>query len=185
MRSNINYIDKEEFLRIYLFARANAFTTNNIYGAFRGARLVPLDTSIVLEHLKAKPRLSTPNDSTNPMEPFVLRTPQNISQLQRYTTVVLESLRNKSHSPGSPEQHIIKQLCKSAKIAMHTAALIASTNESLTTANARLSRKQAKKRLYISHGGVLTREEGAALAEAKANKTTKKRANKVTKSRKK
>ena len=68
---------------------------------------------------------------------------------------------------------------------MHTTALIASANESLTAANAQLSRKQAKKRSYISHGGVLTREEGAALAEAKANKTTKKRANKVTKSRKK
>ena len=68
---------------------------------------------------------------------------------------------------------------------MHTAALIASQNETLMTANAQLSRKQTKKRSYIAHGGVLTGEEGATLAEAKAKKPVKKRANKVTKNRKK
>jgi hypothetical protein len=58
---------------------------------------------------------------------------------------VLESLRNRSHSPGSPEQYIIEQLYKSAEIAMYTAALIASTNESLIATNIQLTRKQAKK----------------------------------------
>src|SRR5579871_3333277 len=97
---------------------------------------------------------------------------------------MLESLRNGSHSLGSLEQLIIEQLCKSAEIAMHTAALIASTNESLIATNARLTRKQAKKRSYIAYGGVLTGEEGAALAKAKGDKKVKKRPNKVTKNRK-
>jgi hypothetical protein len=87
--------------------------------------------------------------------------------------------------PGSPEQLIIEQLYKSAEIAMHSAALIASTNKSLIATNTRLTRKQAKKRPYIASGGVLTREEGAILANApkpkKAPKPRKKQ-NKVTKS---
>jgi hypothetical protein len=182
MRLGVNHIDKQEFLRLYPPSRAQSFTTSNIHGAFRGAGLVPFNPAIVLAHLKVKSRQSTPVDSANPTEPFVLQTPQNISQLQRHTAVVLDSLRNGSHSPGSPEQLIIEQLCKSAETAMHTAALIASTNESLIATNARLTRKQAKKRSYVAYGGVLTGEEGAALAEAKRNKQAKKKPNKVTKS---
>jgi hypothetical protein len=36
---------------------------------------------------------------------------------------------------------------------MHTAALIASTNESLIAANTKLTRKQAKKQSYIASRG--------------------------------
>jgi hypothetical protein len=181
MRLGINHIDKQEFLRVYPLARASAFTASNIHGAFRGAGLIPLDPAVVLEHLKVKSRLLTP-DNLAPNEPIVLQTPQNISQLQHHTAVVLESLRNRSHSPGSPEQLIIEQLCKSAEIAMHTAALIASTNESLIAANTRLTRKQAKKRSYIASGGVLTGEEGAILAKEKSAPKPRKKPNKVTKS---
>jgi hypothetical protein len=66
---------------------------------------------------------------------------------------------------------------------MHSAALIARTNESLITTNTRLTRKQAKKRSYIASGGVLTGEEGAMLAKAKSAPKPRKKPNKVTKSR--
>jgi hypothetical protein len=184
MRLGINYIDKQEFLQIYPLARASAFTASNIYRAFRGAGLILLDPAVVIKHLKVESRQLTP-DNLPPNEPIVLHTPQNISQLQHHTAVVLESLHNRSHSPGSPEQLIIEQLCKSAEIAMHSAALIASTNESLIATNTRLTRKQAKKRSYIVSGGVLTGEEGAMLANApKPKKAPKprKKPNKVTKS---
>jgi hypothetical protein len=184
MRLGINHIDKQEFLQIYPLARASAFTASNIHGAFRGAGLIPLDPAVVIKHLKVESRQLTP-DNLLPNKPIVLHTPQNISQLQHYTTVVLESLYNRLHSPGSPEQLIIEQLCKSAEIAMYTAALIAGTNESLIATNTRLTRKQAKKRLYIASGGVLTGEEGAMLANApKPKKAPKprKKPNKVTKS---
>jgi hypothetical protein len=184
MRLGINHIDKQEFLRIYPLTRAKAFTTSNIHRAFRGARLVLLEPAIVLAHLKVEPRPITPTTTSLAM-PFVLRTLQNISQLQRHTAIVLESLRNSSHSPRSPEQLIIKQLCKSAETSMHTAALIASTNESLLTTNTRLTRKQGKKRQYIASGGVLTGEEGALLANGISTKKAKvKRPNRVTKPRK-
>jgi hypothetical protein len=68
---------------------------------------------------------------------------------------------------------------------MHTAALIASINKLLIATNARLTRKQVKKRSYIASGGVLTGEEGAELAElpkAKGNKKARKKSNKVMKS---
>ena len=179
IRLGINHIDKQEFLRIYPLARASAFTASNIYRAFRGAGLIPLDPAVVIKHLKVEPRQLTPDNPPN--EPIVLQTPQNISQLQHHTAVVLESLRNGSHSPGSPEQLIIEQLCKSAEIAMHTAALVANTNESLIAANTRLTRKQAKKRLYIASGGVLTGEEGAMLAKERSTPKPRKKPNKVTK----
>jgi hypothetical protein len=66
---------------------------------------------------------------------------------------------------------------------MHTAALIASTNESLIATNTRLTRKQAKKRSYIASGGVLTGEEGAVLAKERNVQKPRKKPNKVTKSR--
>ena len=122
-------------------------------------------------------------DNPAPNKPIVLQILQNISQLQYYTTVVLELLYNRLYSPGSPEQLIIKQLYKSAEIAMYTAALIAGTNESLIVANTRLTRKQAKKQSYIATGGVLTGEEGAILAKEKCTPKPRKKPNKVTKVR--
>jgi hypothetical protein len=65
---------------------------------------------------------------------------------------------------------------------MHTAALIAGTNESLIAANTRLTRKQAKKQSYFASGGVLTGEEGAMLAKEKSAPKPRKKPNKVTKS---
>jgi hypothetical protein len=109
-----------------------------------------------------------------------------LSQLQYYTTVVLELLYNRLYSPGSPEQLIIEQLYKSTEIAIYTAVLIAGTNKSLIAANIQLTRKQAKKQLYIVSGGILTGEEGAILANAPKPKSTpklKKKFNKVTKGR--
>jgi hypothetical protein len=66
---------------------------------------------------------------------------------------------------------------------MHTAALIACTNESLLTANTRLTRKQGKKRQYIASGGVLTGEEGAVLAN-RTSSTKAKGTNRIAKPRK-
>jgi hypothetical protein len=138
-----------------------------------------LDPAVVIKYFKV--RQSIP-DSLAPNKPIVLQTLQNISQLQHYTTVVLESLYNRLYSPGSPEQLIIEQLCKSAEIAIYTAVLIAGTNESLIAANTRLTRKQAKKRSYIASGGVLTGKEGAMLAKEKSAPKPRKKPNKVTKS---
>ena len=70
---------------------------------------------------------------------------------------------------------------------MHTAALIAYTNESLLTTNTRLTKKQGKKRQYIALGGVLTRKEGAVLANGTSSTKAKAKAkgpNRVTKPRK-
>jgi hypothetical protein len=138
-----------------------------------------LDLAIILAYLKVESRLSIPNNSTSKL--FVLQILQNISQLQYYTAVVLELLYKRLYSPGSTEQLIIKQLYKSTEIAIYSAVLIASTNKLLTATNIQLSRKQAKKQLYIVSGGILTREEGTVLAEAKANKKVKKRPNRITK----
>jgi hypothetical protein len=68
---------------------------------------------------------------------------------------------------------------------MHTAALIASTNETFLIANTRLTRKQRKKRQYIASEGVLTREEGALLVNGTSSvKAKAKRLNRLTKPRK-
>jgi hypothetical protein len=122
----INYINKQEFLQIYLLAWADVFTTSNIYRAFQGTELVLLDPAIVLVYLKVELQLSIPKNSTS--KPFVLQTLQNILQLQYYTAVVLELLYKGLYSYRSTEQLIIEQLYKSAEIAIHSAVLIASTN---------------------------------------------------------
>jgi hypothetical protein len=150
MYLGINYINKQEFLQVYLLARASVFTVSNIYRVFRSAGLILLDPAVVIKYLKVEPRQLTPNNPA-PNKPIVLQTPQNILQLQHYTTVVLELLYNRSYSPRSPEQLIIEQLYKSTEIAIYTAALIAGTNKSLIATNTRLtgSKQRSDYILYL------------------------------------
>jgi hypothetical protein len=55
--SRINYINKETFLLAFKVAFSKAFTTENVYAGFRGARLVLHNLEAVL--LKLNVRLRT------------------------------------------------------------------------------------------------------------------------------
>jgi hypothetical protein len=56
-RSRIYYINKETFLLAFKAAFSKAFTTENVYVGFRGARLVPHNLEVIL--LKLNMRLRT------------------------------------------------------------------------------------------------------------------------------
>lgn len=69
-------------------------------------------------------------------------------------------LHRRSYSPPSPAKQALDQIIKGCQMAMHSAAMLASENERLFTANERQKRKRAKKRSYIATEQVLTVEEG-------------------------
>jgi hypothetical protein len=57
-------------------------------------------------------------------------------------------------------------------MAMHSAVLLAHENERLRTENRRQKRKQAKRRSYISKGGILTGAEAQSLIDKEQNART-------------
>jgi hypothetical protein len=59
MEAGNNYINKKDFLSLYLDARKKAFTTENIYKGFAGAGLKPLNRERVLSKITF--RLRTPS----------------------------------------------------------------------------------------------------------------------------
>jgi len=60
IRLNQHYMDKSDFLRLYIAARLEAITEQNVRAGFRAAGLVPLDPSVVLDQLTPVPRTPTP-----------------------------------------------------------------------------------------------------------------------------
>jgi hypothetical protein len=64
-RSCINYINKETFLLAFKVAFSKAFTTENVYAGFRGARLVLHNLEAVLLKLNMRLRTLTPLKPSN------------------------------------------------------------------------------------------------------------------------
>ncbi|EMD65255.1 hypothetical protein COCSADRAFT_88332, partial [Bipolaris sorokiniana ND90Pr] len=60
IRYYINYITKLKFLPAFKVAFDRSFTPSNIYSAFRGAGLIPLQLYAVLSRLNIKLRTPTP-----------------------------------------------------------------------------------------------------------------------------
>jgi hypothetical protein len=64
-RSCIYYINKETFLLAFKAAFSKAFTAENVYAGFRGARLVPYNLEVVLLKLNVRLRTLTPLKPSN------------------------------------------------------------------------------------------------------------------------
>lgn len=60
IRLNQHHVDKNDFLRLYIAARSEAFTEYNARVGFRVAGLVPYDPSVVLDQLRPVFRTPTP-----------------------------------------------------------------------------------------------------------------------------
>lgn len=72
-----------------------------------------------------------------------------------------ERLRRQSNSPTSVA---IRQLAKSAQLAMQSATILLEENKKLRTANQRQLKKQDQRRQYIASGGALQVQQAQQLA---------------------
>jgi hypothetical protein len=161
IRHHINHITKLEFLPAFKTAYDRSFTSSNIYSAFRGAGLVPLQPDTVLSKLDVQ--LRTPTPAALLEAPWEARTPSNVRELDAQSTLIRERVRrHKSSSPASIIE-AINQLKKGAEVMMLSAELMRDRITSLERANeAACARKQRKKK-RIQKRGVLTKGAGEDL----------------------
>ena len=79
-------------------------------------------------------------------------TPQTVAELQQKVRYLQERLRRRSESPTSV---MIRQLAKSAQLAMQTVTILTEEIKKLRKENQRQRQKQERQRQYIASGGVL------------------------------
>jgi hypothetical protein len=116
-------------------------------------------------------QLHTEYQTPSPQRPrsnasWAAETPHNVAELQQQTALLRRYLKRRTHSPPSPTEQALSQLVKGCEMAMSSAVLLASENETLRMENQRQKRKRAKQRTYIARGGVLTGAEGQSRAQA-------------------
>ncbi|KAI1689247.1 DDE superfamily endonuclease [Pyrenophora tritici-repentis] len=159
MRNHINHITKLEFLPAFKAAFDRAFTPANIYSAFRGAGLVPLQPEAVLSKLDVQLRTPTP-PAALPDAPWVAQTPSNARELEAQSSLIRERVRqHKSSSPASIIE-AIDQLKKGAEVMMLSAELMRDRIPSLEKANSAASARRQRSKRRIQKHGVLTKGAG-------------------------
>ena len=85
IRARINYIDKDDFLKVYPSVRIKAFKSETIKNSFRAAGLVPFLPNRVLLKLDIYLRIPTPplSRGSDLSRNFTPKTPFNSKDLYR------------------------------------------------------------------------------------------------------
>ena len=161
MWAGINHIDKDDFLQLYLQARAATYSSSTIQSGFRATGLVPFEPDEVLSQLHIQLQTPSPVRPTTleNIAPWVPETPHNIIELGHQTKAIQSLIRYRTQSPPSPTVQAVNQLIKGCQIAMHSATILVAENKKLRAANEKVKRKRQKKRLYVGKGGVLSAQE--------------------------
>ncbi|KAI1675982.1 Transposase [Pyrenophora tritici-repentis] len=81
-----------------------------------------------------------------------IETPHTVAELQQQVRYLQERLRRQ---PESPTSIAIRQLAKSAQLAMQSATILTEENKRLREENQRQRQKQDQQRQYIASGGAL------------------------------
>ena len=159
-RQSILYIDKVDFLSIYVKIRPSVFNERTVQSGFQATGLVPANRQRVLSSLTVV-NTRTPSPPTTPtIQTWTSETPHNINQLDQQARLLKDLLQRQSQSPSQA----VNQLIKGCQLAMHSAVIVAKENIELRAANQRRQQKQQVRRTYIARGGALTAEDGQRLA---------------------
>jgi hypothetical protein len=160
-RQGVYHINKIDFLTAYTRIRPIVFTQQNIQAGFQATGLVPLCPDRVLSSLTVARTPSPPQTTTDNNATAQIETPHTVAQLEQQLRYIQERLRQKSESPTSVA---IRQLAKSAQLAMQSATILAEENKRLRVENQRQQQKQSQPRQYIASGGVLWVQQAQQLA---------------------
>ncbi len=103
MRAGINYIDKNDFLELYIQARIATYSPSTIQSGFRATKLVPFDPDEVFDRLHIQ--LQTPSPARPIQEAptsWVPETLHNIAELELQSKSLQALIRYRTQSPPSP-----------------------------------------------------------------------------------
>ena len=118
-RHGVYHIDKTDFLTAYTRIRLTVFTQQNIQAGFQATGLVPSCPDRVLSSLTIvrtpSPPQTTIDNNVAAQVAAQTETPHTVEQLQQQVRYLQERLRRQ---PESPTSVAIRQLAKSAQLAM-------------------------------------------------------------------
>ncbi|KAH7563633.1 plasma membrane calciumhypothetical proteintransporting atpase 2 [Bipolaris maydis] len=183
-RHGVYHVDKTDFLAAYTRIRPTVFTQQNIQAGFRATGLVSSCPDRVLSSLTVARTPSPPQTTTdNNVAAQALvqtETPHTVEQLQQQVRYLQEWLRRE---PEGLTSVAMRQLAKSAQLAMQSATILAEENKKLRAENQRQQQKQNQQRQYIAAGGVLqvqqaqqlTTEAERVVAEAEQGDSSQRR----------
>ncbi|KAI1509253.1 Transposase [Pyrenophora tritici-repentis] len=161
----VYHIDKIDFLTVYQQIRPIVFTQQNIQAGFQATGLVPPCPDRVLSSLTVartpSPPQTTIDNNAAACAAAQTETPHTVAELQQQVRYLQERLRRKSESPTSVA---IRQLAKSAQLAMQSAVILAEENKKLRAENQRQRQKQEQQRQYIASSGVLQAQQAQQIA---------------------
>jgi len=121
-RQRVFYIDKVDFLQIYLRIRNTVLSAQNIHAGFRASGLVPACPERVLSSLTVVRTPSPPRTLADAEGAWVAGTPSNIDQLQRQARYVQDLLRRSSQSPSTLA---MRKIVKGCELAMQSNVILA------------------------------------------------------------
>jgi hypothetical protein len=133
-RQGVYHVDKVDFLAVYIRIRQTVFTQQNIQAGFQATGLVPLYPERVLSSLTVVRTPSPLQINAGSSAITQAETPHTVAQLQQQVLYLKERLRRQSDSPTSVA---IRQLAKSAQLAMQSATILLEENKKLRTAHQR------------------------------------------------
>jgi len=160
-RQGVYHVDKIDFLTIYRQIRPTVFTQQNIQAGFQATGLIPPCPDRVLSSLTVVRTPSPQATTADNNVAWTAETPRTVAQLQQQVHYLQDRLRRQSESPTTLA---IRQLAKSAQLAMQSATILAEEVKKLRTASERQQRKRDQRRQYIARGGALQAQQGQQLA---------------------
>ena len=135
-RHGVYYVNKTDFLTAYTRIRPTVFTQQNIQAGFRATGLVPPCPDRVLSSLTV---VRTPSPSQTTIDNNIAaqivaqtETPHTVAEVQQQLRYLQERLRRQ---PESPTSVAIRQLAKSAQLAMQLATMLIEENKKLRVEN--------------------------------------------------
>lgn len=160
MRLNQHHVDKNDFLRLYIAARSEAFTEHNARAGFRAAGLVPYDSSVVLDQLRPVFRTPTPPlllPSSQELEQgWDPETPRTVKQVQKHARTLRKSLKRKTILTPSPTNLAAVQMAKATEYAIYAFQLAQERIAELEELIQVRKKRKTTSRKYIKNGKLLS-----------------------------
>ena len=161
-RRRVFHINKEGFLPAFKDAFFDVFTEANCRKAFEASGLVPINAQVVLDRLEV--RLRTPPAPPLQETLWQSKTPSNTHEFGSQSQLVSDSF---TRSPVTAQAGF-SQLIKGGELMLHQNALQAARITELEEQLAVITKRKARKRKRLQHGGTLEYGEAAAQVAAEA-----------------
>lgn len=168
IKAYIHHITKVEFFQAFRTAFLATFYKENVFGAFRGAGLIPLDSEAIISKLDIRPR--TPTPPTTPSElpdQWVSQTPHNPADAILQSDFIKNRISNHQESSPSSILNAVNQFLKGSHGIAHRLTLMEAEVRELQEANVALGKRRRAKKIRLQDGGSISVSESRRILAEK------------------